>query len=106
MLLDVAIDELNSRAAGCSVRRRPSPRSHDVLSLGLDDVDDVAIIALELRSGAVAHVTVDYFDRSYHRGCRIVGERATAHWSWERERVRVCGGEPGAETSDERAVPA
>ena len=60
------------------------------------------------RSGAApyAQTALDYFDRAYHRGCRIVGERATAHWSWERERVRVCGGEPGAETSDERAVPA
>jgi RimJ/RimL family protein N-acetyltransferase len=64
------------------------------------------MIVVELRSGAVLQLTVDYFDRSYHRGCRIVGERATAHWSWERERVRVRGGTPGAETSDERVVPA
>ncbi len=92
VLLDVAIHELDyllwllgPAAAVTAVARRVS-------GLGLT-VDDVAMIALELRSGAVAELTVDYFDRSYHRGCRIVGERATAHWSWEGERIRVVGGE-------------
>jgi len=106
VLLDVAIHELDYLLWLLGPAAAVTAVSRHVSSLGLDDVDDVAIIALELRSGAVAHVTVDYFDRSYHRGCRIVGGRATAHWSWERERVTVRGGEPGAETSHERAVPA
>ena len=106
VLLDVAIHELDYLLWLLGPAAAVTAVSRHVSSLGLDNVDDVAIIALELRSGAVAHVTVDYFDRSYHRGCRIVGERSTAHWSWEREHLRVHGGEAGAETSDDRAIPA
>ena len=105
VLLDVAIHELDYLLWLLGPAAAVTAVSRQVSSLGLD-VDDVAMIALELRSGAVAQVTVDYLDRSYHRGCRIVGGRATAHWSWEGERIRVVGGERGAETSDERAVAA
>jgi RimJ/RimL family protein N-acetyltransferase len=34
-------------------------------------------------------LTLDYLDRAYHRGCRIVGERASIEWSWERETLSI-----------------
>jgi predicted dehydrogenase len=42
------------------------------------DVEDVALLQLEMDSGAVATVALDYFDRDYNRGCRLVGAEATA----------------------------
>jgi predicted dehydrogenase/L-amino acid N-acyltransferase YncA len=90
VLLDVAIHELDyllwllgPAAALTAVVRRIS---------GLEiDVEDVAVIALELKDGSLAHVTVDYFDRSYHRGCRLVGDQGTVHWSWEQETLTLVG---------------
>jgi RimJ/RimL family protein N-acetyltransferase len=51
------------------------------------DVEDVASISMELSSGGVAEIDVDYFDRAYTRGCRLVGSEGTLHWSWEDERL-------------------
>jgi RimJ/RimL family protein N-acetyltransferase len=47
------------------------------------DVEDVASISIELASGGVLELSVDYLDRAYTRGCRIVGSAGTLHWSWE-----------------------
>lgn len=66
------------------------------------DVEDVALLQLELASGLPATVTLDYLDRSYHRGCRVVGADATVSWEWADERVTVTG-EGGA---DATAAPA
>jgi len=72
-------------------------------SLGLD-VEDIAMLVLEHATGTVTSVTLDYLDRAYHRGCRVVGEEGTIHWSWEDEAVVLlpAGGEPKrlAATSD------
>jgi RimJ/RimL family protein N-acetyltransferase len=51
------------------------------------DVEDLATLVLEHTSGAVTDLTLDYFDRAYNRGCRIVGELGTVSWRWEEEVV-------------------
>ncbi|MEA2143166.1 MAG: hypothetical protein QOI64_1596, partial [Solirubrobacteraceae bacterium] len=44
------------------------------------DVEDVALLQLELASGVPATITLDYVDRAYHRGCRVVGADGTVAW--------------------------
>lgn len=59
------------------------------------DVEDVALATIELESGALASVTLDYVDRSYHRGARIVGSAASLAWRWSDAVVEVlCDGSP------------
>jgi len=53
------------------------------------DVEDVALLQLELASGVPATVTLDYLDRAYHRGCRVVGGDGTVAWEWTAEEVVV-----------------
>jgi len=65
------------------------------------DVEDVALLQLELASGVPATITLDYLDRGYHRGCRVVGAEATAAWEWTAEEVVVHGGD-----GLRRSVPA
>lgn len=84
VLLDVAVHELDYLLWLLGPARSVSALAHRVSELETD-VEDVALIVIELASGAVAEVTVDYLDRSYTRGCRIVGSAGTLHWSWEGE---------------------
>jgi predicted dehydrogenase/RimJ/RimL family protein N-acetyltransferase len=81
-LLDVAVHELDYLLWLLGPARSVSALARRVSDLQID-VEDVALIALELDGGAVAEVSVDYLDRSYTRGCRIVGSQGTLHWSWE-----------------------
>lgn len=60
------------------------------------DVEDVAQLQLEFASGLNAAVSLDYLDRSYDRGCRIVGSEGTLVWSWPERLPRVI--RPGAVT--------
>jgi predicted dehydrogenase/L-amino acid N-acyltransferase YncA len=86
VFLDVAVHELDyllwllgpARAVGALARH---------VSALETDVEDVALIVLELAAGGVAAVDVDCFDRSYTRGCRIVGAGGTLEWSWQQERL-------------------
>ncbi|HXC23351.1 MAG TPA: GNAT family N-acetyltransferase [Solirubrobacteraceae bacterium] len=84
VLLDVAVHELDYllclTGPACSV----SAVARHTSELEAD-VEDVALIMLELASGGVAEVSVDYLDRSYTRGCRIVGSAGTLQWSWEEQ---------------------
>lgn len=59
------------------------------------DVEDVALLHLRHRSGAVSSLQLDYLDRGYRRGCRIVGAEGTVVWDWAGETVTVtrAGGE-------------
>jgi len=84
VLLDVAVHELDYLLWMTGPARSVTAFSRQVSELDTD-VEDVAWIAMELASGGVAEVAVDYFDRSYTRGCRIVGSEGTLEWSWERE---------------------
>jgi predicted dehydrogenase len=60
------------------------------------DVEDMAALVLEHASGAVTSMTLDYLDRGYHRGCRVVGEQGTVAWSWAGQAVQLhrAHGEP------------
>lgn len=51
------------------------------------DVEDVAQLQLAFASGAQGSVTLDYLDRSYDRGCRVVGSAGSVLWSWPERRV-------------------
>lgn len=84
VLLDVAVHELDYLLSLTGRARSVSALARRVSALEID-VEDVALIALELESEALAQVSVNYFDRSYTRGCRIVGAEGTLHWSWEDE---------------------
>ncbi len=84
VLLDVAVHELDYLLCLTGPARSVSALARHASELETD-VEDVALIALELACGGVAEVGVDYFDRSYTRGCRIVGSAGTLHWSWEEQ---------------------
>lgn len=53
------------------------------------DAEDVAQMQCEFASGAQAVLSLDYLDRSYDRGCRIVGSERTVTWSWSAGRVSL-----------------
>ncbi len=86
VLLDVAVHELDYLLWLVGPARSVSALARQASDLETD-VEDVATIVMELESGGVAEVAVDYFDRSYTRGCRIVGSEGTLHWSWEDQRL-------------------
>lgn len=86
VLLDVAVHELDYLLWLLGPARSAIALARHVSELQTD-VEDVAVIAVELASGAVLDVVVDYVDRSYTRGCRIVGSEGTLHWSWEEQRL-------------------
>src|SRR5262249_36191013 len=44
------------------------------------DTEDVAVIILELKSGALIQLHLDYADLAYDRGFRIVGSQGTLVW--------------------------
>jgi len=102
VLLDVAVHELDYLLWLAGPARSVSALARQVSALETD-VEDVALITMELASGAVAEVTVNYFDRSYTRGCRIVGSCGTLHWSWEDEQLTHYD---ASGTSSQRAVPS
>lgn len=55
------------------------------------DVEDVVLAHVRFDSGVVAALELDYLDRSYRRGCRIVGSDATVDWDWAAGRVTLLG---------------
>ena len=85
VLLD-AIHEVDELAWVAGPATSVSALLPRVSSLELD-VEDVALLQLELASGAVATVTLDYLDRDYHRGIRVVGEEGSVAWEWREDAV-------------------
>lgn len=67
------------------------------------DVEDLALLRIGLAGGAVAAIELDYLDRSYRRGCRVVGSEASVIWDWSDESVRVLSDSGEIER---RAAPA
>jgi predicted dehydrogenase len=63
------------------------------------DVEDVVLAHVAYEGGALASFELDYLDRSYRRGCRVVGSEASVEWDWAAGRVAVLG--PG-EAAEER----
>jgi len=50
--------------------------------------EDVAAMIWRHSSGALSEIHVDYVQRSYERGCQIVGERGTIFWDFMEKQVR------------------
>lgn len=89
VLLD-AIHEIDYVLWLLGPMRRAAGMTAHASSLELD-VEDVAQVHIEHASGALSSIALDYLDREYHRGCRVVGEDATIDWDWGRGTVRVVG---------------
>lgn len=53
------------------------------------DVEDTALFTLTHSSNVISTVALDYIDREYRRGCRIIGEEGTVEWSWRDEYVQL-----------------
>lgn len=46
------------------------------------DVEDCALLLLRLASGVLAEIHIDYIQRAYSRGCKIVGSEGTLIWEY------------------------
>ena len=57
------------------------------------DTEDYAAISLMFNDGPIAHIHLDYLQRSYSRGCKIIGERGTLIWNFSDHQVRVFNSE-------------
>ena len=53
------------------------------------DVEDVAMLVLTHADGALSQVHLDYVQRSYERGCQVVGEHGTIFWDFRAGAVRL-----------------
>ena len=67
------------------------------------DVEDTALLTLRHAAGALTAITLDYLDRAYRRGCRIVGSEGSVDWRWGSERITLFGGNGDAR---EQTVPS
>jgi predicted dehydrogenase len=65
------------------------------------DVEDVVLARVRHAGGATSSYALDYLDRAYRRGCRIVGTEATAVWDWRNGHSLLLRGD---EVLDERAA--
>jgi predicted dehydrogenase len=59
------------------------------------DVEDYALLVLGHASGAITEVHLDYLQRTYERGCRIVGENGTIFWDFRDANVKWYRAETG-----------
>jgi predicted dehydrogenase len=53
------------------------------------DVEDVALALLRFRSGALATVSLNFFEPAYRRGCVLAGSDAVARWTWGGDAIDV-----------------
>ncbi|MCC3646345.1 Gfo/Idh/MocA family oxidoreductase [Cytobacillus oceanisediminis] len=44
--------------------------------------EDIAEILLKTKSDVIAHIHLDYLQRNYSRGCKIIGENGTITWNY------------------------
>jgi len=52
------------------------------------DVEDVAMLVCKHASGSLSEIELDYVQRTYERGCHIVGTEGTITWDFRRGCVR------------------
>ncbi len=52
------------------------------------DTEDVAILVCRHSNGAISEIHLDYVQRTYERGCQIVGEKGTIFWDFTNKQVR------------------
>jgi predicted dehydrogenase len=50
--------------------------------------EDVAALVCRHPGGAISEIHLDYVQRTYERGCQIVGERGSVFWDFRDKRVR------------------
>lgn len=67
--------------------------------------EDTAEMLLRFASGAIASVHVDYLQREYVCGLKVVCERGTIEWKFKPSSVRLLGEHNGWETVYEEASP-
>jgi predicted dehydrogenase len=53
------------------------------------ETEDLAEIILKFKNNVVANVHLDYIQRAYSRGCKIIGEEGTILWNYLERMVRV-----------------
>jgi predicted dehydrogenase len=51
------------------------------------DTEDTAAILFRFRGGALGEIHLDYIQRSYSRGCQIIGDEGTIRWDYSRAEV-------------------
>ena len=52
------------------------------------DVEDVALLLCQHQTGTLSEIHLDYVQRTYERGCQIVGERGSIFWDYTAGTVR------------------
>ena len=52
------------------------------------DAEDVAILICKHTGGAISEIHLDYVQRTYERGCQIVGEQGSITWDYNEGAVR------------------
>jgi predicted dehydrogenase len=52
------------------------------------ETEDVAAMVCRHTSGALSEIHLDYVQRSYERGCQIVGEQGSIFWDFNAKTVR------------------
>jgi predicted dehydrogenase len=52
------------------------------------EVEDVAALICKHADGALSEIHLDYVQRTYERGCQIVGERGSIFWDYKEGCVR------------------
>ena len=60
--------------------------------------EDVAALVCRHTSGAISEIHVDYVQRTYERGCQIVGESGTIFWDFMGKQVRWFNAADGQST--------
>ncbi|MGO9088645.1 MAG: Gfo/Idh/MocA family protein [Candidatus Sulfotelmatobacter sp.] len=52
------------------------------------ETEDVAVLVCRHASGAISEIHLDYVQRTYERGCQIVGELGSIFWDFNNKAVR------------------
>jgi predicted dehydrogenase len=52
------------------------------------ETEDVAVLVCQHNSGAISEIHLDYVQRTYERGCQIVGELGSIFWDFNAKTVR------------------
>ena len=66
------------------------------LSLLEIDAEDVAAMVFRHANGVVSEVHLDYVQRTYERGCRIIGEHGSIFWDYSNGTVRWFNAKQGS----------
>ena len=59
----------------------------DTLSNLEIDTEDIAKTLIRFKNGTLADIHVDYLQRAYHCSCKIVGEKGTLLWDYQKHAV-------------------